>query len=138
MRVLIALSFLSVVSGEYFEGYRLDAPLLESLKVVGLRSCCKECSAYTNCKSVNYNKDDFSCELNYHHVSGLPGKSALNESVYMDRAHCFTLASCSAVSKQLLQVRIKTIFSLPCNCLLKYFWNFQYIKYFKVSSRSKC
>lgn len=96
MRVLIALSFLSVVSGEYFEGYRLDAPLLEILKGVGLRSCCKECSAYTNCQSVNYNKDDFSCELNYHHVSGLPGKSALNESVYMDRVHCFTLASCSA------------------------------------------
>lgn len=100
MKVFLALSFLSIVSGEYLEGYHLDVPLLKSLKDVGLRSCCKECSAYTNCQSVNYNKNDFSCELNYHHLSGLSGKTALNESVYMDRDHCFTLASCSAVSKQ--------------------------------------
>lgn len=100
MKVFLALSFLSIVSGEYLEGYHLDVPLLKSLKDVGLRSCCKECSAYTNCQSVNYNKNDFSCELNYHHLSGLSGKTALNESVYMDRVHCFTLASCSAVSKQ--------------------------------------
>uniref|UniRef100_A0A8W8MUP8 Tyrosine-protein kinase ephrin type A/B receptor-like domain-containing protein n=2 Tax=Magallana gigas TaxID=29159 RepID=A0A8W8MUP8_MAGGI len=96
MKVFLALSFLSIVSGEYLEGYHLDVPLLKSLKDVGLRSCCKECSAYTNCQSVNYNKNDFSCELNYHHLSGLSGKTALNESVYMDRDHCFTLASCSA------------------------------------------
>lgn len=119
MKIFLALSFLSIVSGEYLEGYHLDVPLLKSLKDVGLRSCCKECSAYTNCQSVNYNKNDFSCELNYHHLSGLSGKTALNESVYMDRVHCFTLASCSAVSKQHLQER-----------------NFQYIKFVKVTAMS--
>lgn len=119
MRVLIALFFLSVVSGEYLEGYRLDTPLLKSLKGVGLHSCCKECSAYTNCQFVNYNKYNSFCELNYHHVSGLSGKSVLNESVYMDRSYCFTLASCSTVSNQLSQERIKIIiFTSTCNCLL--------------------
>eukprot|EP00105_Crassostrea_gigas_P034225 XP_019918373.1 PREDICTED: uncharacterized protein LOC105317324 [Crassostrea gigas] len=94
MKVFILLSVLSLIAGEYDYGYRVDNQLLKSFNDVGERSCCKECIAYTNCQSVNYNKNNYSCELNYQHISG-PGKTIHAEYVYMDRSHCFSLASCS-------------------------------------------
>lgn len=97
MKVFILLSVLSLIAGEYDYGYRVDNQLLKSFNDVGERSCCEECIAYTNCQSVNYNKNNYSCELNYQHISG-PGKAIHAEYVYMDRSHCFSLASCSEVS----------------------------------------
>uniref|UniRef100_A0A8W8KYQ0 Tyrosine-protein kinase ephrin type A/B receptor-like domain-containing protein n=1 Tax=Magallana gigas TaxID=29159 RepID=A0A8W8KYQ0_MAGGI len=94
MKVFILLSVLSLIAGEYDYGYRVDNQLLKSFNDVGERSCCEECIAYTNCQSVNYNKNNYSCELNYQHISG-PGKAIHAEYVYMDRSHCFSLASCS-------------------------------------------
>lgn len=97
MKVFILLAVLSLIAGEYDYGYRVDNQLLNSFNDVGERSCCEECIAYTNCQSVNYNKNNYSCELNYQHISG-PGKAMHAEYVYMDRSHCFSLASCSEVS----------------------------------------
>ncbi|XP_052719313.1 multiple epidermal growth factor-like domains protein 9 [Crassostrea angulata] len=94
MEVFVLLSVLSLIAGEYDYGYRVDNQLLKLFNDTGERSCCKECIAYTNCQSVNYNKNNYSCELNYQHISG-PGKAIHAEYVYMDRSHCFSLASCS-------------------------------------------
>uniref|UniRef100_A0A8W8KYY0 Apple domain-containing protein n=1 Tax=Magallana gigas TaxID=29159 RepID=A0A8W8KYY0_MAGGI len=105
MEVFVLLSLLSLIAGEYDYGYRVDNQLLKSFNDTGERSCCKECIAYTNCQSVNYNKNNYSCELNYQHISG-PGKAIHAEYVYMDRSHCFLLASCSKSATRLLRYRI--------------------------------
>lgn len=99
MKVFFVLFFLLIVFGEYLEGYYLDVFFLKSLKDVGLCFCCKECLVYMNCWFVNYNKNDFFCELNYYYLFGLFGKIVFNEFVYMDRVYCFILVFCSVVSK---------------------------------------
>ena len=96
--VIAGLTLLSGVNGEYTKYYRLDARILRNFSDVGEQTCCKECTAYTNCQSINYNMLNHSCELNYEHVSGLTGKNGHQEYVYMDKAHCSSLFTSCPVS----------------------------------------
>ena len=98
IHVIAGLTLLSGVNGEYTKYYRLDARILRNFSDVGEQTCCKECTAYTNCQSVNYNMLNHSCELNYEHVSGLTGKNGHQEYVYMDKAHCSSLFTSCPVS----------------------------------------